>query len=60
MSELSETMGLRPMDAIVTRRCPICGQKMEINEPRDSLVRFEITHEVPIQHIMLRLDDCGR
>ena len=28
-------MGLRPMDAIVTRRCPICGQKMEINEPRD-------------------------
>ena len=23
------------MDAIVTRRCPICGQKMEINEPRD-------------------------
>src|SRR5256885_4076324 len=35
MSGLSETMGLRPMDAIVTRRCPICGQKMEINEPRD-------------------------
>ncbi len=28
-------MGLRPMDAIVARRCPICGQKMEINEPRD-------------------------
>jgi hypothetical protein len=23
------------MDAVVTRRCPICGQKMEINEPRD-------------------------
>src|SRR5438477_3601953 len=35
MSGLSETMGLRPMDAIVTPRCPICGQKMEINEPRD-------------------------
>src|SRR5437879_13848644 len=35
MSGLSETMGLRPMDAIVTRRCTICGQKMEINEPRD-------------------------
>src|SRR6266480_689977 len=35
VSGLSETMGLRPMDAIVTRRCPICGQKMEINEPRD-------------------------
>jgi hypothetical protein len=28
-------MALRPMDAIITRRCPICGQKMEINEPRD-------------------------
>ncbi len=28
-------MGLRPMDAVVTRRCPICGQKMEINDPRD-------------------------
>src|SRR5438105_15128130 len=35
MSGLSETMGLRPMDAIVTRRCTICGQKMEIDEPRD-------------------------
>src|SRR5438132_11049548 len=35
MAGLSETMGLRPMDAIVTRRCTICGQKMEINEPRD-------------------------
>src|SRR5436309_12746632 len=32
---LLETMGLRPMDAVVTRRCPICGQKMEISEPRD-------------------------
>ncbi len=34
MSGLLETMGLRPMDAIVTRRCPICGQRMEISEPR--------------------------
>jgi len=23
------------MDAVITRRCPICGQKMKINEPRD-------------------------
>jgi hypothetical protein len=28
-------MAPRPMDAIITRRCPICGQKMKINEPRD-------------------------
>ncbi len=28
-------MGLRPMDAVVTRRCPICGQRMEISEPRE-------------------------
>ncbi len=35
MSGLSETMGLRPMDAVITRRCPICGQRMEISEPRD-------------------------
>ncbi len=28
-------MALRPTDALLTRKCPICGQKMEINQPTE-------------------------